>query len=158
MLYLSCYVMQCMFVKCPAHSTSDYLGKLYIVLVIVSSFVFPQVGGLSALQRSRVGSLLPISTPTVVHGMTWSWAPQKPGKVSHCKLSCRCERRATRQWKQWYGKCYFSGNFNTSRQSSCHTHWFICHCAQSASRQCEWWHSKYYHFEDFTQWRQSILL
>lgn len=82
--------MKCMFVKYPAHYTSDYLSKPYIFLVIVSSFVFPQVGGLSALQRSRVGSLLPISTPTVVHGMTWSWVPQKPGKVSHCKLSHSC--------------------------------------------------------------------
>lgn len=68
------------------HILHDYLGKLYIV----SSFVYPQVGGLSVLQRSRVGSLLPISTPTVVHEMTWSWALQKPGKVSHCKLSCPC--------------------------------------------------------------------
>lgn len=52
--------------------------------------MFPQVGGLSAPQKSRGGSLRPISTPTVAHGMTWSWVPLKLGKVSHCKLSCLC--------------------------------------------------------------------
>lgn len=58
--------------------------------------MFPQVGGSSALQRSRVGSLLPISTPTVAHGMTWSWAPLKLGKVSQFRLSCLCPPTHTR--------------------------------------------------------------
>ena len=44
--------------------------------------MFPQVGGLSAPRRSRVGSLLPISTPTAARGMTWSSAPLKLEKVS----------------------------------------------------------------------------
>lgn len=79
-LWYSAYMLNILY------TLRDYLGKLYIV----SSFVFPQVGGLSALQRSRVGSLLPISTPTVVHEMTWNWAPQKLEKVSHCRLSRSC--------------------------------------------------------------------
>lgn len=63
---------------------------LNTILLIFSLCVLPQVGGLSAPQKSRVGSLLPISTPTVAHGMIWSWAPLKLGKVSHFKHSCHC--------------------------------------------------------------------
>ena len=59
-----------------------HIATLYIVLLIFSLCVSPQVGGSSARQRSRVGCLLPISTPTVAHGMTWSWVPLKLEKVS----------------------------------------------------------------------------
>lgn len=55
-----------------------------------SLWIFPQDGGLSAPQRSRVGSLQPISTHTVVHGMIWNLAPLKPERVSYCKLSWLC--------------------------------------------------------------------
>lgn len=40
-----------------------------LVLVVFNLRIVPQVGGLSALQKSRVGSLLPILTHTVAQEM-----------------------------------------------------------------------------------------
>lgn len=60
---------------------------IFFVLVMFSLWIFPQDGGLSAPQRSRVGSLRHISTHTVAHGMIWNLVLLKPERVSDCKLS-----------------------------------------------------------------------
>lgn len=69
---------------CVMHCMPYFL--IFFILVMFSLWIFPQDGGLSAPQRSRVGSLRPISTHTVARGMIWNLALLKPERVSYCKL------------------------------------------------------------------------